>query len=522
MTEPQDFGSLTDVLKVTAPVVVGDDKDPEELGRRLPNQPTNNLSRSAGPISDAYIVSTAPVSFIVGPGGSGKTVASVKKAIVEAMRIKPSPDGVRRYVLGVWRQKYDNLWKATLPSWWKVLPRDLPGSTFIGSSPRASEHVVPFRDKWGPIILTARFRAFGEVADPDDVLGNEFTDVYLNELPTLPEELFVSLADRIGRDPPREVIGRNGRFFGDGNAPDVLNWTYRDFYEEPKPDYKLFNQPGGRDEGAENPTMGREYYVQSARINAHRKWWVRRMVDNKPGFSRDGELVYPTYDDDRNLAKQTIEPIRGLPIVVGVDGGLTPAALYKQELANGQSRWLAEVALDSGGMAELATAMLALEAWRFPDHDTHEFFAVCDPAMIAGENRTEDLSERQRLVEHLARPVKPARTNQTEARWGAVRAKLSLTVAEGGAGLLLDPSCKGIRRGFNQTYHFRKIHGTNDLGSVVKTMDSHPHDAGQYAELESGSARAMKSKRELEDERRRRRELAGKAGRFNPLKRRAS
>jgi hypothetical protein len=31
------------------------------------------------------------------------------------------------------------------------------------------------------------------------------------------------------------VIKRAGRFYGDGNAPDVLHFIYRDFYENKKP-----------------------------------------------------------------------------------------------------------------------------------------------------------------------------------------------------------------------------------------------------------------------------------------------
>jgi len=198
-----------------------------------------------GAISDRYILSSAPASLVIGPGGSGKTIASGKKAIVEAQRMRPGADGVRRYVLGTWRQKYVNVWKATIPSWWKLFPRDLPGSKWTGASPREAEHIIAFEDRWGACVLTNRFRAFGESADPEDVLGNEFTDCYLNEWPTLPEDLFIALVDRVGREPPREVSGRVGRFFGDGNAPDVLNYLYRDFYETQKPGHVLFSQPSG-------------------------------------------------------------------------------------------------------------------------------------------------------------------------------------------------------------------------------------------------------------------------------------
>jgi hypothetical protein len=91
------------------------------------------------------------------------------------------------------------------------------------------------------------------------------TDAYLNEWTTLPEELFGMLADRVGRDPPHEVIGGPGRFFGDANAPDVQSYVYSHFYESGAEHgvtgdgYRLFRQPGGLDPHAENiQAVGRQ------------------------------------------------------------------------------------------------------------------------------------------------------------------------------------------------------------------------------------------------------------------------
>ena len=66
--DQSDFGSLGDVLKAQVP----------------------DIFSSAGPISDAYIMSTEDVVGIVGPMGSAKTTGSVKKAILEATRIRPT------------------------------------------------------------------------------------------------------------------------------------------------------------------------------------------------------------------------------------------------------------------------------------------------------------------------------------------------------------------------------------------------------------------------------------------------
>ena len=58
---------------------------------------------------------------------------------------------------------------------------------------------------------------------------------------------------------------------------------------------------------------------------------------------------------------------------------------------------------------------------------------------------------------------------------------------EGGPGLLVDPGCPMIRKGFNGGYHFNRIQVT---GVEAKYRDvpnknqySHPHDALQYAAL---------------------------------------
>lgn len=478
---------------------------------------TVNLMRSAGPISDRYILAHNPADLIIGPGGSGKTIASGKKALVEAQRIYPGADGVRRYILGTWRQKYVNIWKATIPSWWKLFPKDMPGSKWTGASPREAEHTLNFEDDFGQILLTNRFRAFGETMDPDDILGNEFTDCYFNEWPTLPEELCSALVDRVGREPPREVIKRAGRFYGDGNAPDVLHFIYRDFYENQKQGHVLHPQPSGLSPDAENiEAMGRGYYENSAMMNSHRPWWIKRMIHAKPGFTRANLPVWPEWDDDRNMAKTTIPVIKELPVITGTDGGNTPATVYMQERPNGQLRILACVSLERGGMKELSVAMLAIEATRFAGC---EFVSRCDPAMGAGEDLAEK-SDRGRLSEYLGRKVELAPTNNPDARQEAMRSKMRHSCEGGEPGLLVDPSCKAIRRGANQTYHFRKTAGTDDVSGVQKTFDGHTCEAAEYGALVCGTAEATRRIGDTRQRREQRREENRNAPRRNPLARR--
>ncbi|KQW22139.1 hypothetical protein ASC80_01710 [Afipia sp. Root123D2] len=484
-----------------------------------------NLLRSAGPVSDAYILNEYPISVICGPVGSGKTIASEKKGLVEAQRIYPGADGVRRYVLGNFRQKYDALWKAAIPSHWKLFPKDFAGAKWSGASPRSARHDLFFDDKYGRIHMTTHFLAHGEDADPEDLRGLEFTDVQLGEIDTLPIELLTGLGRAVGREPPREIIRRTGRIFGDLNAPDVENWTYSTFWEDLQAGYMLFQQPGGMDEGAENLQAhggDRAYYEQIITVNRKSPWYVRRMVHAKPGITRATDLVYDKFDETLHLSPVTLHPETVLPVVVGIDGGLTPAACYGQEMPDGQWRTLREIALERGGVEELASAMLALEA---RDFRGCEFRTVCDPAMLAGEDKdTSDQreqrvskgSDRQRLAEKLGREVAQAASQEPGRRWDAVRDK----IGPPGRNYLLDPSCKGLIRGKRQTYQFRKLQGSNDLSSVKPTFDTHIADAEQYAMLECGTDAARKRRTDRREERARRREENRSTKRYNPVRRR--
>jgi hypothetical protein len=495
---PAQFGSLDDTLARTA------------AGR--------NLLSSAGPVSDAFILSTEPFPVINGPIGSAKTTAAVKKVIVEATRLPPwdTSDGEprRTYIPFVFRLKYEQLWKGTIPSWWKIFPQDL--GRWVGAPPRPAQHIIDWRDQWGPVRVIARFQAFGDTADPDDLRGLEGTDALLEEIDTMPEALAIAISGRIAREPGRQILRRPGRIYGTLNAPDVLNWTYRDFWEDPKPGYRLYRQPGGLDPAAENQAgTGRAYYEDIIAKNTHRAWYIRRMVHNRPGFTRDNDVVYPVYDDERHLAAKTIPFLPSLPVLVGIDGGLTPAAAYFQERPDGQVRQLAEVTITHGGMKALARAMLALEAWRFPGA---EFVTAADPAMTAGED-TEEGSARAQLQKALHRQVKLARTNDPEQRNAPLRDKMQFTCETGEPGFLLDPSCKVSRRGYSQTYAYHRIRGTNERSRIIKNEDSHVMDAGGYAALETGQGHSRLLKAQRDKERRDRQAQNRKAGRYNPLAR---
>lgn len=494
------FGSLDEVLQRTT------------HGRALLSSP--------GPVADAFVQARDPAMLLNGPRGSAKTTTVMRKIVHEATRIHPGPDGVRRYRPGVLRPKYKNLWGTTIPQWWKLFPTEaFPDWT--GANGRDADHRIRWRDAFGEVELTVKFRAFSEHSDEDDVRGTEYTDAVLEEWDTFEESLETNIIGSLGRDPPRIVMRRDGRLFGSCNAPDVTSHVYRNFFERAKDGYVLYRQPGGLDEGAENlAIVGREYYLNQLRLNAHRPWWVKKMVHNRPGFSRAADPILPDFDDVTMVSPVPLEILTDLPVVIGFDGGATPAAAFCQFTLSPQMRIAAEVALERGDEYELAQACKLIMGQ--PRFEGAEFVGVCDPAMNAGDDLP-GKSMRARLAAELGIRIVCSDTNDPEERHKNLR-PFTRANRVGAPGMLLDPSCLTLRRGFMQTFQYRRIHGTNDRSGVEKNPDSHVCEAAEYAACRSGDALATRRRSTLQAERQAKRQAAGgKNGppRYSPLRRRA-
>jgi hypothetical protein len=496
------------------------------------------LLQSAGPVSDAFILSNGARDLLNGPVGSGKTTACIKRALRAAVQTPPmlgerDPHGrpVRRYRLSLWRETYAQLWGTTIKSWQKVLNPDKGVGEWQGASPRSAVHRITFEDGFGPIVFEAMFSAFGDDADPDDLGGTEYTDAYCNEQDKLREALYVNLARSVGRYPNRGEIGLpdderivHGRIFGDCNAPAPDTWVYRDWWSAKKPPgYNLFRQPGGFHPQAENiKAVGRGYYVQQRTANVNRKWWIKIKLDNEPGFNQEEAIIYPDFVDSEMAAPEPLAVFPEIPVIIAVDGGATPAAAFVQELANTQIRIVAEIALERGDEISLGNEMARMMA--LPRFRACEFYLTGDEATFAGEDLPNG-SWIGRLGKIIGlKPNRPSLGNHdTEGRHFPFRQAMKQRVGANEPGFLIDAThCPVIRRGFNGTfkYHVSKF---GERGSIVKNLDSHVCEAAEYAGGETGQNHARKRKNDRLAERAQKRAEARSASsappRFNPLTR---
>lgn len=492
--------------------------------------------KPVGPVAEKFLHSRAFISGIMGPVGSGKTITCCQKIIREAARQRGKADrhGViwrkARYV--VIRDTYPNIDRNILPSWFRVVPRHI--GKFTGNAPR-THHLQPVlrKDADGRAIemldLVVEFRAIGDHATEEALRGLEINGAWLNEADTLPQDVYAFLTGRVGRfsDLGQSAGVVDPMIFMDFNAPDIDNWVYDLFVDKKidpdvaaaleadldgQPLVAFHVQPGARDPAAENiHNLPRGYYARQVAMAASKNY-VDRMIDNKFAPLRHGQPVFPEFDYLKHVAPLPLGHDCNRKLIVGLDAGLTPAAVFVQRTSQGQLRVLRELAvfptgeemMAGVGPTRFAAALKAfilehfLEAWTGSsgagdDEGGIEFW--CDPAAKDGTDKSgNEESWLQIAAGVLRRRIRPARTNRLHVRLEAVRRPMmpAATLEGGQPGFLMSPLCPILRKGFISGYHCLKVAVGDGTGRYNvepnKNMFSHSQDALQYAAMADGVA----------------------------------
>lgn len=447
--------------------------------------------RAPGPVAAAYLVDRSPVSAIMGPIGGGKTSASYMKHVQAAFQMPRSPiDGHRRYRFPVIRDTIRQLEKTAIPSWLEWFPRDL-GEFVGGRGGVPASHSLAFDlGLNGKVLLEVQFFGLGEAKIEDVMRGWEGSGGHLNEADRLPEEVLIFLRGRVGRYPSAKHGGcPNPIITLDYNSPDDSNWTYRLFEEDRPEGFAFFRQPSGLSPNAENLENLPEGYYQR-QMTGQPDWYVRRMIKNDYGYSRDGEPVFAEdYNDDWHVAKRRLDPVPDIPLELGGDAGRTPAMTVGQMMPSGQRRILGELCGKSMGAETFGKEI---------NYFLKEEFAGCRVDTAGGDPQASyagDQDERAWLeIVSAVTGIKwrPAPTNLLTPRLEAVRGELREAI-DGQPALLISPACKMIRKAFNSRYRFKQVMVQGSGGTVRyedkpdKNEASHPMDALQYEILTSGT-----------------------------------
>lgn len=435
-----------------------------------------------GPIAEAMYWSNDAVIGIQGPVGSGKTTTVMKSRLRRAIEMPRSAiDGVRRYKVLFIRETYRQLWSTTIPSYLETFPKDL--GDWAGGRGDPVTHVIRFEDAHGPIEFRAEFMAFG-----DNIIasmrGVQTTDIVLNEMDTMPDDVLMVGIGRIDRHPARDHFKgypahqrSYGQIVGDFNAPDEDNWTFRVFHDEAarariseemtgtleqgagEIRIAFFNQPGFGEPGCENmQNLSPTYYqkqIMSMRM-AGRGDMIDRLVYNKITYLRAGDPVFKREFNRRiHVSDGPLEVIRGVPLQLGFDQGFKGAAVIGQFIEPFHWRIYAELHFPRERLMarEFGRRLSILLQERFANIPIEAGWG--DMAGEAGASQAADENDTWNLL--VARtagiPIRAQRvgTNRIQPRLEAVRAVLEF-IHGGQPGLVLDPGCKFLIAGCEARY----------------------------------------------------------------------
>ena len=478
-----------------------------------------NLDFRTSPTVWKFLQSNAFVRGLVGPVGSGKSYACAAEVMLRAIKQKPSPkDGIRRTRFAIVRNSYPMLRTTTLKTWAELFPENVWGR--MHWSPPITHHIkLPSRGDAAGVDCEVIFLALDQPKDVRKLLSLELTGAWVNESRELPKSIIDGLTHRCGRYPVKSDGGPTWRgIWMDSNPCDDDHWIFRlaeggeapggkypwKFWRQPpgvleipeadlpeNPEYNGFVSGAGKwwmlNPNAENiPHLPAGYYEQL--VGGKTLDWIRCYARGEYTYVQEGKPITPEYDDDL-MSFDGLQFDPALPLQIGLDFGLTPAAVFGQRNGFGQWKILHELVTFDMGLERFSNQLKAELDTVFPDA---EVMIWGDPA---GNQRDQIFEvtafEHLKSIGMLARPT---HTNDWKTRREAMAAPM-IRFVEKKPGLVVDKKCNRLRKSLAGGYHFSRVSmgaGQERFRDVPnKNEHSHVGDAFGYLLLGGGEHKRM-------------------------------
>jgi len=481
------------------------------------NIPGLKLDFSKSPTVWKFLNDDSFVRGMVGPVGSGKSYACCAEIFKRAIQQKPSKrDGIKYSRFVIVRNSYPMLKTTTLKTWLELFPEHIYGA--VRHSPPITHHIkLPSREGAAGIDLEVLFLALDQPKDVRKLLSLEVTGGWINEARELPKSIVDGLTHRVGRYPVKEDGGPTWRgVILDTNPCDDDHWIYRLSEKEPpkgKFAWKFFRQPPGVFEAKDVPD---EMPEAQGYVFAAGKWWktndkaenlnnlpvgyyeqllggknldwIRCYAEGKFTYVQEGKPVWSEYDDASMV--DDCQVLDGEPIQIGLDFGLTPAAVFAQRTPKGVWNVLHELVTFDMGLERFCT-LLKEDINRF--FPKHELSIWGDPAGMQRDQIFENTS-----FDHLKNVhglfAKPTATNDFRTRREALAMPMSRLI-DNKPGFRVDRKCVRLRKSLSGGYHFKRVAigaGQERFRDTPnKNEHSHIGDAAGYCLLGGGEHRRM-------------------------------
>lgn len=432
----------------------------------------------APPVVASFMKSDAHMRVIMGPQGSGKSSGSCIETLRRSITRRPDSDGVRRAKWVIVRNTVPMLKDTTIPTFLRWFPHGTLGSW------HSTDKTYFF--KFADVDAQVHFRALDDKDDVAKLLSAEYTGCYFNEFREIDPVIYEAMTKRVGRwvtDPTWGKEDIDNAWYGiwaDTNPPQVGSWHHQMMEKVIPNNWDTYKQPSGRSPDAENRDHLRSDYYDTDGLSEE---YIRVMIDGEYGYDQSGlpvlgKLFIPTWHAQK-------EPLRIVtsgeyPLLIGVDAGLTPAAIIGQRDYKGRLLVLGESFVmpgDSMGMERfISTRLLPYLQLRFPM--AGKPYVTADPA-INHRGQANEVTPWDILIKYFN--VALAYTDKLPARLGAAESWLAGQV-DGKAKVLFDGNTPSLQAAIAHNYRFAKKKNTGGIGEDVKDLPDKNHPWSDLAD----------------------------------------
>jgi hypothetical protein len=384
---------------------------------------------------DEFFYSEKFISLAVGPVGSTKTTAGIMKILHHAALMAPCKDGIRRS-RAIWvRNTREQLRDTSIPDFLKWIPDGVMG-VFLKTE-------YKFLIKVGEIECEVLFRGLDDANDVRRLLSLQASFFVFDEFREIHPDIYNAAQGRIGRYPDKMMNGvgcktddgdPNMHLWGMTNPPDMDTY-WEDLLTDPPDNVHVTIQPSGLSPEADwTKYLPDDYYDNLSQGKTED--WIDVYIHAQFGKSLSGLPVFRSFDRAVHVAKEELTPMfTDSPLIIGVDAGLTPAAVIGNVAYDG--RLVIYDSLISDGMGALRFVRERLKPLLVNKYPGRRALVIIDPAAFqraqTDERTVADIYKNEGFT------VKPARTNAVAARISAVDKYLT-RVVDGKYSLLACPT----------------------------------------------------------------------------------
>ena len=413
-----------------------------------------------------FFTSPKMVDLVVGPVGSTKTTAGLLKVIYAASRLAPCTDGIKRARTAIIRNTRQMLWDTTIPDFLK----------WYGNAGVMQKTDSRFILKMDNIEVEVLFRGLDDADDVRRLLSLQLTNAVIDEFREIHKDVYEALAGRIGRYPDKMLVpprpewgvdeegnpiggcvtedGKPAKqIWGMSNPPD-LDTFWEELLTNPPDNMDVTIQPSGVSPEADwRHLLDSGYYADLMELHKGDPDWIDVYIHAMFGKSLSGKPVWRAFNRELHVAKEPIQPMGPMvgPLLLGVDAGLTPAAVIGQIAYDGRIVvYNAIPSEDMGALRFVREKLKPLLQTKFPGH---RHILPIDPAAYiraqTDERTVADIYRTERMG------VKRARTNALAARLAAVDKYLT-RVVDGKPGIIFCPEgCKPLITALAGKYRYK-------------------------------------------------------------------